>query len=134
LTELLRKAYGRFLHDPIINVDLKEFEKPYFIADGEFGRPGKYELRGETTVAEAVAIAGGFTDKAKHSDVLLFRRVTGGWEQAERMDVKQMLATGDLGEDIHIRPGDFLYVPKSKLGKVRQFIPNMGMGLTIPYR
>jgi hypothetical protein len=25
-------------------------------------------------------------------------------------------------------------VPKSKLGKIRQFIPNMGMGLTIPYR
>jgi polysaccharide export outer membrane protein len=132
LTASLRKVYGRFLHDPIINVELKEFEKPYFIANGEFGRPGKYELRGETTVAEAVAIAGGFTDKAKHSDVLLFRRVTGGWEQAERMDVKQMLATGDLREDIHIRPGDLLYVPKSRLGKIRQFIPNAGMGFTIP--
>ena len=91
-------------------------------------------MRGDTTVAEAVAIAGGFTDKAKHSDVLVFRRVAGGWEQAERMDVKQMLAKGDLSEDIHIRPGDLLYVPKSKLGKIRQFIPNtgMGLGLTIP--
>jgi polysaccharide biosynthesis/export protein len=132
LTESLRQVYGKFLHDPIINVELKEFEKPYFVAGGEFGRPGKYELRGDTTVAEAVAIAGGFTDKAKHSDVLVFRRVTGGWEQAERMDVKHMLAKGDLSEDIHIRSGDLLYVPKSTLGKIRQFIPNTGMGLTIP--
>lgn len=132
LIESLRKVYGKFLHDPIINVELKEFEKPYFIAGGEFGRPGKYELRGDTTVVEAVAIAGGFTDKAKHSDVLVFRRVMGGWEQAKRLDVKQMLAKGNLGEDIHIRPGDLVYVPKSKLSKVRQFIPNTGMGLTIP--
>jgi hypothetical protein len=42
------------------------------------------------------------------------------------------LAKGNLGEDIHIRPGDLVYVPKSKLSKVRQFIPNTGMGVTIP--
>src|SRR5712691_8248581 len=35
-TEALRKAYGQFLHEPVINVELKDFEKPYFIAGGEF--------------------------------------------------------------------------------------------------
>jgi len=59
LSEALHKAYGSFLNDPIINVEIKDFEKPYFTAGGEFGKPGKYELRGDTTVAEAVAIAGG---------------------------------------------------------------------------
>ena len=132
LTEMLKKAYGQFLHDPIINVELKEFEKPYFIAGGEFGHPGKYELRGDTTVAEAVSIAGGFTDRAKHSDVLIFRRVQGGWEEAKRLDVKAMLNKGNLGEDIHLQPGDMVYVYKSKLAKLRQFIPNTGLGMTIP--
>jgi len=132
VTEMLHKSYGEFLHDPIINIELKDFEKPYFTAGGEFGRPGKYELRGDTTVAEAVAIAGGFTDKAKHSEVLLFHQVTGGWQEAKKIDVKQMLANGNLAEDIHIRPGDLIYVPKNALSKIRQFIPNMGMGMTIP--
>jgi polysaccharide export outer membrane protein len=132
LSGMLQKAYGGFLHDPVINIELKDFEKPYFTAGGEFGRPGKYELRGDTTVAEAVAIAGGFTDKAKHSEVLVFRQVPGGWEEAKRLDVKQMLAKGNLGEDVHIRPGDLIYVPKNVLSKLRQFIPNMGMGMTIP--
>jgi polysaccharide export outer membrane protein len=132
LTEALRKAYEQFLHEPVINVELKDFEKPYFIAGGEFGRPGKYELRGDTTVAEAVAIAGGFTDRAKHSEVVLFRRAPDGWAEAKRLDVKQMLASRDLTEDIHLRPGDLIYVPKNKLSKIRQFIPNTGMGLTIP--
>jgi polysaccharide biosynthesis/export protein len=132
VTEALRKAYEQFLHEPVINVELKDFEKPYFIAGGEFGRPGKYELRGDTTVAEAVAIAGGFTDKAKHSQVVLFRRAPGGWAEAKRLDVKHMLANKDLSEDIHLRPGDLIYVPKNNLSKVRQFIPNTGVGVTMP--
>jgi polysaccharide biosynthesis/export protein len=132
LTEALRKAYEQFLHEPVINVELKDFEKPYFVAGGEFGRPGKYELRGDTTVAEAVAIAGGFTDKAKHSELVLFRRVPGGWAEARRLNVKRMLASKDLSEDVHLRPGDLIYVPKNTLSKVRQFIPSTGMGVTFP--
>ena len=131
-SEELHDLYGKFLHDPIINIEMKDFEKPYFTAGGEFGRPGKYELRGDTTVAEAVAIAGGFTEKAKHSEVLLFRQVPGGWEAAKRLDVKQMIAKGDLGEDIHLRPGDLIYVPKSKFSKIKEIIPTPGMGIGIP--
>jgi Polysaccharide biosynthesis/export protein/SLBB domain len=71
----LRKAYVGYLHDPQVAVALKEFEHPYFVAGGEVGKPGKYELRADTTVMEAVEIAGGFTHEAKHSQVLLFRRV-----------------------------------------------------------
>jgi polysaccharide export outer membrane protein len=132
LTGALRKVYGQFLHDPVIDVELKDFEKPYFIAGGEIGRPGKYELRGETTVAEAISIAGGFTDKAKHSEVVLFHRVPGGWDQARKLDVKRMLANKDLTEDVQIRPGDLIYVPKSRTSKIRQFIPSTGIGIPIP--
>jgi polysaccharide biosynthesis/export protein len=132
LTGALRKVYAQFLHDPVIDVELKDFEKPYFIAGGELGRPGKYELRGETTVAEAITIAGGFTDRAKHSEVVLFHRVLGGWDQAKKLDVKRMLANKDLTEDLQLRPGDLIYVPKSRSSKIRQFIPSTGIGIPIP--
>ena len=72
---------------------------------------------------EAVAIAGGFTEKAKHSEVLIFRKVPGGWQAGKRLDVKHMLANADLGEDIHLQPGDLIYVPKNKLSKIKEFIP-----------
>jgi polysaccharide biosynthesis/export protein len=132
LSEALHKAYGSFLNDPIINIEMKDFEKPYFTAGGELGKPGKYELRGDTTVAEAVAIAGGFTEKAKHSEVMVFRKVPGGWQAGKRLDVKLMLANADLGEDVHLRPGDLIYVPKNKLSKIKEFIPSPGMGFSIP--
>jgi len=43
-------------------------------------RPGKYDLRSPTGVvaAIAIAIAGGFNDQAKHSQVILFRQITDG--------------------------------------------------------
>jgi protein involved in polysaccharide export with SLBB domain len=53
---------------------LKDFEKPYFVAGGRVARPGKYDLRGDTTVSQGIALAGGFLDSAKHSQVVLFRR------------------------------------------------------------
>src|SRR5580658_5163517 len=90
LTETLRQAYGKILKDPVISVVLKDFEKPYFIADGQVGKPGKYELRGDTTLTQAIAMAGGLTDKAKHSQVLLFRRVSDQWLEAKLINVKHM--------------------------------------------
>ena len=132
LSESLHRAYRTFLNDPIINIEMKDFEKPYFTAGGEFGKPGKYELRGDTTVAEAVAIAGGFTERAKHSEIVVFRKVPGGWEAGKHLNVKLMLANADLGEDIHLRPGDLIYVPKNLFSKIKEFSPSTGMGFAIP--
>ncbi|PYR50105.1 MAG: hypothetical protein DMF89_10305 [Acidobacteria bacterium] len=129
VTELLRSAYSKFLHDPVINIELKDFEKPYFLVGGEVGRPGKFDLRGATTATEAVTIAGGLKDSAKHSQVLLFRRVPDGWAQTGLLDMKKMLATGNLAEDAQLHPGDFLYVPKNTLSKVTRFIPTASIAL-----
>jgi polysaccharide export outer membrane protein len=127
-TESIRTAYASVLHNPIITIDLKDFEKPYFIAGGQLGHPGKYDLRGDTTVVQAVAIAGGFTENSKHSQVWLFRRVSNDWVEVKMLNVKKMLSNGDLREDLHLRPGDMLYVPQNEFSKVKRFIPVATMG------
>lgn len=132
LAETLRKAYSNMLHDPIIAVVLKDFQKPYFIADGEVGKPGKYDLRGDTTLTQAIAIAGGFTDNSKHSQVLLFRRVSDQWTQATVINVKKMEKEGNLKEDPFLHPGDMLFVPKSAYAKFQKYIPNANVGAYIP--
>jgi len=128
LTETLRKAYAQILHDPLISVTLKDFEKPYFIADGQIGRPGKYDLRGDTTLTEAIAMAGGFNDSAKHSQVLLFRRVSDQWVSAKIFNVKEMEKKGNLSEDPLLHPGDMVFVPRNRLSKIRPFLPTSAMG------
>lgn len=129
VTTALRAAYAKILHDPVINVELKDFEKPFFIVGGEVGRPGKFELREDTTATEAVAIAGGLRDSAKHSEVLLFHRVQGGWSQVKKLNMKKMLKEGNLDEDAYLQPGDFLYIPKNTMSKISKFIPTSSLGL-----
>lgn len=128
LTQTLRTAYSKILNDPMIAVVLKDFEKPYFFADGQVARPGKYEMRGTVTLAEAVAIAGGFTENAKHSQVLLFRRVDEQWVSAKIFNMKAMEKSGNLHEDPTLHPGDLVVVPKNALSKIRPFLPSTGMG------
>jgi polysaccharide export outer membrane protein len=125
----LKTAYAKILHEPEINVELKDFEKPYFIVGGEVGRPGKFDLRSETTVAEAVAVAGGLRESSKHSNILLFHRVPDGWQQAKKVNLKKMLKEENLNEDAYLQPGDFLYVPKNAFSKYERFIPTSSLGL-----
>ena len=128
LTETVKAAYAKILHDPVIAIALKDFEKPYFIASGQVAKPGKYDLRGDLTVTEGVAIAGGFNDKAKHSQVVLFRPVQGGGYEAKLLNVKKLLATRNLSEDVELQPGDMLYVPQNAMSKIRPFLPTSSMG------
>jgi polysaccharide export outer membrane protein len=129
VSKSLRIAYSRVLHDPVINIELKDFEKPYFIVGGEVGHPGKFDLRDETTAAQAVAIAGGLRDSAKHSQILLFHRVPKGWMQVKRLNLKKMLNDANLEEDAYLQAGDFLYVPKNTFSKIQRFIPSSSMGM-----
>jgi polysaccharide export outer membrane protein len=131
LTATLRTSYAKILNDPQISVTLKDFEKPYFIADGQIGRPGKYDLRGDTTLVQAIAIAGGFKDTAKHSQVLLFRRASQGWYSAKIFDVKKMEKQGNLDEDPFLHPGDMLFVPQNAFSKFKPFIPGASLGTYI---
>ena len=128
VTEAIRVAYEKTLHNPIITVRLMDFDKPYFIVGGEVGHPGKFELRSDTTLTQAVAIAGGFTEASKHSQVWLFRRVSNDWAETHQYNLKEMLKTGDLHEDAHLRPGDMLYVPKNTISKIKRFIPIVTVG------
>ncbi len=123
------RAYTGYLHDPQVAVVLKEFDHPYFIAGGEVGKPGKYELRSETTIIEAVQIAGGFTHEAKHSQVLLFRRVNGDLVEARVFNLKKMLKERSVDEASRLRPGDLVFVPQNSISKIERFIskPDLSM-------
>jgi polysaccharide export outer membrane protein len=126
---VVQKAYAGYLHDPQVAVALKEFERPYFIVGGEVGKPGKYELRSDTTVAEAVQIAGGLTSQAKHSQVVLFRRVNDDLVETRLLNLKKMLKANSLKEDAHLRPGDMVFVPQNAISKIARFLskPSVSM-------
>lgn len=130
--KLVQAKYSTILKQPVISVTPKDLEKSYFIAMGEVARPGKYELRGPITVTEAIAIAGGLSpDRAKHSQVVLFRRIGNTLAPGEVVDVKKMLKKRNLSEDVYLQPGDLLYVPQNAWSKIHQMVPTPGFGMSM---
>jgi len=126
--EAVQKAYGKILRDPIVTLELKDFNKPYFVVTGQVNKPGKYDLRGYTPATEAVAIAGGFNDSAKHSQVLLFRRVNDEWYEVRVLNLKKIMSGRGVNEDPEIHAGDMLVVPQNTVSKLKRFIPSTGVG------
>jgi polysaccharide export outer membrane protein len=64
-----------FIREPHVAVEIETY-RPFFIL-GEVTYPGQYPFVANMTVETAVAIAGGFTPRAYHSDVVLSRTVGG---------------------------------------------------------
>jgi len=43
--------------------------------------------------------------------------------------MKKMLNTANLQEDLFLRPGDMLYVPKNRISKISRYIPTEALSL-----
>ena len=74
-----------------------------------------------------MAIAGGFTQQARHSQVVLFRRISPYVAESHVIDVKKMLDSRDIREDFHLQPGDFIFVRQSRISKIRKYVPTNSM-------
>jgi len=118
----IKSAYTGTLHDPIVNIDLQDFQKPFFTVSGEVSKPGQYELRSNITVTEAIAVAGGLASTAK-TQVFLFHRANDSWYQVETLNLKAVLNGKKVDEDAILRPGDMIFVPESSITKFRKLVP-----------
>jgi polysaccharide biosynthesis/export protein len=120
--ESIRKAYAGILNDPIVNVDLKDFQKPFFTVNGQVVKPGQYELRDNITVAEALAVAGGISVTTGKTQVFLYRH-EGSMFHVEKVDLRNMANGKDANEIPYLRPGDMVYVPEKAIAKFRTYVP-----------
>ena len=86
---------SRFIVDPSLSVDVLNF-RPFFIL-GQVNRPNSYPYRSGLTVRQAVALAGGFTRRAKTNIVTIVRQGEIG-PQEFRASIDTALLPGDTVE------------------------------------
>jgi polysaccharide biosynthesis/export protein len=122
ITQVVKKAYLGTLHDPIIEVDLVDFQKPFFLVSGQVGKPGQFDLLHDTTVSEAIAIAGGFAPTAK-TQVFLFHRVSNNWVEVKKLSLKDILHGKNANEDAQLASGDMIFVPEKFITNFRKYVP-----------
>jgi polysaccharide export outer membrane protein len=80
-----------------------------FFVLGEVKSAGTFPLDRETTVLEAVTLAGGFNDRASPSGVKLIRRGSGGQQETMSLD---LLSPISRDRSLTLQEGDTVYVPK----------------------
>ncbi|MGD9866917.1 MAG: polysaccharide biosynthesis/export family protein [Hyphomicrobiales bacterium] len=86
----------KYVKDPKVTVEVRTY-RPFFIL-GEVRRPGQFPYVNGMTVQTAVAIAGGYTERARESRMKITRKA-GGVPQ-----------TFMVPQDFPVQPGDTVYI------------------------
>ncbi len=128
-TRAIVKACQGVLREPIVSLTIKSMNGPFFYVNGHVAKPGRFDLRSETTVSDAIAMAGGFNPGAKESEVYLLRRVSKDVAEVERIDVQSVFALRPRREDVPLQPGDSIFVTKSAIGKIDRFMQVARLGM-----
>ena len=102
ISEAEQKIHGLYLGDylkkPDITITIVEYRQ--FYVNGEVEKPGGYSYREGMTVQRAITLAGGFTERASRTKILLVR------ENSDGMPINAELTTP-------VQPGDVITVEES---------------------
>ena len=96
--EIEARLRAGYIRDPRVSVEVEAY-RPFFIL-GEVTTAGQYPYVNGMSVETAVAIAGGYTPRARKDDAQLTRT------EGDRT------VTADLPVTAPVRPGDTIYIPE----------------------
>jgi polysaccharide export outer membrane protein len=106
LRELLADKYKDLVTAPVVSVMVtKPFSATFFVT-GKVAKPGEYALVKQTTLLQAIATAGGFTEWAKTGKLAVIRK--GG--QRLRVSYDDVVS-GDMSQNLTLERGDTIVVP-----------------------
>ncbi|WP_375471494.1 SLBB domain-containing protein [uncultured Nostoc sp.] len=143
----IARRYARFLKRPLISVNLLSPRPINIFVAGEVTRPGAYTLSlsggaGNNpgvqypTVLAALTTAQGVTLAADVTQVQLRRKIGRSSEQAVSLNLKELIQTGNLSQDITLRDGDTIVVPTATNFNVAEsrniFASNFAASQTTP--
>jgi len=106
LAQEIRQRYVPDYFQQLTATVMRDILRAYYV-EGEVRNPSKQQYTGPTTVTQAIASAGGFTDFANKRKVRLYRQNG----KIEVIDCKKILDHPEL--DPEVFPGDKVHVPRS---------------------
>jgi protein involved in polysaccharide export with SLBB domain len=120
LSEQLHRLYTGRIPDPEVTVIARSFASQVAYVGGEVANPGTCELRGRMTCAQALLSRGGARSSARLSQALLIRFLGPDSTLVRQVNLDRVL-DGDV-PDIRLQAYDVLYVPKTSIARVGQFV------------
>ncbi len=108
----LQERLKEFKQGPVVSIIVRESNSKSFFITGEIIRPGKYPLRSDTTITQAIAVAGGFSQWANKDKIILIRKSPLNPE-GHRVPIKysDIIGGTNMRANILLRSGDTIIVP-----------------------
>lgn len=129
VTALIRDASSKLLHDPEVTVTLKDFQHPYFVVAGEVVKPGRFDLRENTTALQALLLAGGMKNTARSNQIIVYRRINKTDAEVKVLDLRTIKTKAGLEHDLMLRPGDMLLVPQNRFTSFERIVKLANLGV-----
>lgn len=98
---------GKFLRDPVVIVNIKEFNSKRITVGGAVSKPGDYPYTPGLTLLRVISNAGGFTAVANRTAVLVTRRTPEGKRITASFSV-DAISEGRTS-DVPLQAGDNVY-------------------------
>lgn len=108
ITQKLDKQY---VANPKVDIQM-EAQSPTIFVVGEVVKPGSYAFQPDLDPSKAVALAGGFTDFASFTAVIV-RRDEGGKDVQIKANIKKLMKANPDREKYLLRPGDMVVIKRS---------------------
>ena len=99
-----------FVADPNVTVIVEDIRTFKVFMVGEVVRSGAYAMKSNTTVMQALAMAGGLTQFASRTRIMILRRENGK-EVGIRFNYNEVASGSDVSKNLQLRPGDTIIVP-----------------------
>jgi len=103
LREVLNEKFAAYIQHPDVSVVVREIHSLKVSVLGNVRMPGRYEIRGTSTVLDALALAQGFTDFAARRKIAVLRRdgskqlrLPFDYDAAVKGDQNMLLKAGDI--------------------------------------
>lgn len=114
IREVLTQRLAKYIEKVQLDVRMASFRSKRVYVVGEVQKPGQMEITDiPMTVLEAVNRAGGFSQEADHSRVLLTRRGS-----TYRIDIQAMYENGATEQNTLLENGDILNVQDRSFNKI----------------
>jgi polysaccharide export outer membrane protein len=108
LRDSLVTSLKEYNTNPVVTVIVVETVPPMFYVMGEVNAPGSLPLKGQITVVQALAMAGGFKDFAKTNKIVIQRKGAAG---TSMLKFNYNDAVNGKGPIMYLKPGDTIIVP-----------------------
>ena len=114
-TNLVHDKLQRYVRNPFVTIEIQQLGQPSVLVLGDVKTPGKYQLRSDARVTDAIAAAGGIADV---NGPLPDARVSNPQGDVSTVSLQKLLHDGQTALDKSVGEGYVVYVPGPTLFNV----------------